>query len=125
MLSAIQFDHKPERVTREVAEVSPDRRLPPEVMLFERRLPQMQPEFLLGFGHIPAERSCARHTRVDNGRSAHSGPPPLTPPRRKRGEGNQSILPGSSDMKQRLTPPRLPQGEGEGPPQAVGGEQCF
>jgi hypothetical protein len=50
MLSTIDFDDDPELVTGEVGEVRTDRRLTPEVMLLERRLPQMLPEFFLSFG---------------------------------------------------------------------------
>jgi hypothetical protein len=52
MLSAVEFNHNPEPMAGEVSEVWTDRRLTAEVMLLERRLPQVLPELFLGSGRI-------------------------------------------------------------------------
>jgi hypothetical protein len=52
MLPAIQFDNNLEQMAGEVGEVRADRRLAPKVMVLERRLTQMLPELLFGFGHV-------------------------------------------------------------------------
>jgi hypothetical protein len=52
MLPAIDLDDNPEFVAREVGKIRTDRRLSPKVVLLERRLSQMLPEFLFGLGHI-------------------------------------------------------------------------
>jgi hypothetical protein len=52
MLTAIDLDDNSYLMTGEVGEVRTNRRLTPKVALLERRLPQMLPEFLLGFGRV-------------------------------------------------------------------------
>jgi hypothetical protein len=64
MLPAVDLDHNPELVTCKVGEVSTDRRLTAEVMLLERRLPQMLPEFFLGFGRVTTQGARAWHATV-------------------------------------------------------------
>ena len=64
MLPAIDFNHQLELMAGKIGEVRTDRRLTPEVVLLERRLPQMLPEFLLGFGGVAAQEARARHAVV-------------------------------------------------------------
>ena len=52
MLAAIQLDHNSQLMTGEVGEVRTDRRLTPEMVLLEWRLPQMLPEFLFSFSRV-------------------------------------------------------------------------
>ena len=52
MLAAIQLDHNSQLMTGEVGEVRTDRRLTPEMVLLEWRLPQMLPELLFGCGGV-------------------------------------------------------------------------
>jgi hypothetical protein len=64
MLSAVEFNHNPEPMAGEVGEVWTDRRLTAEVMLLERRLPQVLPELFLGFGRIATQGARAWHAAV-------------------------------------------------------------
>ena len=54
MLPAIDLNDNSELVTGEIGEVGTDRRLTPKMVFLKRRLPQMLPEFLLGFGRVTA-----------------------------------------------------------------------
>jgi len=54
MLTAIDLDDNPGLMTSEVGEVRTNRRLASKAMLLERRLPQMLPELLFGFGRVTA-----------------------------------------------------------------------
>ena len=64
MLAAIQLDHNSQLMTGEVGEVRTDRRLTPEMVLLEWRLPQMLPEFLFSCGGVATQRARARHAVV-------------------------------------------------------------
>src|ERR1700736_5988113 len=118
MLPAIHFNDNSELMAGEIGEVRTDRRLTSKVMLLERRLPQVLPQLLFGFGRITAQDSRARHAVVGWTRRSLCGiwhPPrrgavrprgglgcprasfcgPGPPPRRARragGEGSRSVL---------------------------------
>jgi hypothetical protein len=64
MLSTIDLDHHSKLVAGKVREVLTDRGLTPEVMRLERRLTQLLPKPFLGFSHVTAQRSGARHAFV-------------------------------------------------------------
>jgi hypothetical protein len=64
VLPAVGFDDKLELMAGEIGEVRADRRLTPEVVLLERRLPQMLPKLLFGFGRIAAQDARAGHAVV-------------------------------------------------------------
>ena len=64
MLTAIELDDYLELMTGEVGEVRTDRRLASKMMLLERRLPQMLPQLLFGFGRITAQSARARNSVV-------------------------------------------------------------
>jgi hypothetical protein len=64
MLTAIYLDDNLELMAGEVGEVRADRRLTPEMMLFERRLPQMLPELLFSFGRVTTQYACVGHAVV-------------------------------------------------------------
>src|ERR1700737_4955429 len=98
MLPAIHFNDNSELMAGEIGEVRTDRRLTSKVMLLERRLPQVLPQLLFGFGRITAQDSRAPHAVVGWRRRslcAIGHPLPPTPPRRAlraRGEGSRSVL---------------------------------
>jgi hypothetical protein len=52
MLAAVDLNDNLMPMAGEVGEAGTDRCLSPKVVLLERRLPQMLPEFLFGFGRI-------------------------------------------------------------------------
>jgi hypothetical protein len=52
MLPAIDLDDNSELVTGEIGEVGTDRCLTPKTVFLKRRLPQMLPEPLFGFGRV-------------------------------------------------------------------------
>ena len=52
VLAAVYFDDNSQLVTGKVGEVRTDRRLASKVMLLERRLTQVLPELLFGFGRV-------------------------------------------------------------------------
>ena len=64
MLAAIDLDDDFDLMAGEVGEVRTDRRLTAEVMLLERRLPQMLPQLLFSFGSIATQRAGTRHAAV-------------------------------------------------------------
>src|ERR1700730_12372677 len=98
MLPAIHFNDNSELMAGEIGEIRAGRRLTSKVMLLERRLPQVLPQLLFGFGRITAQDSRARHAVVGWTRRSLCGiwhPPPPPPPRRAlraRGEGSRSVL---------------------------------
>jgi hypothetical protein len=95
MLPAVDFDDKLELMAGEIGEVPTDRCLTPKVVLLERRLPQMLPELLFGFGRVTAQEARARHAVVGcTLRSLwHLAPPTPdpSPPRATRAEGGAKI----------------------------------
>ena len=64
MLSAIEFNHNSDLMAGEVGEVRTDRRLTAEVVLLERRLPQMLPKLFFGFSGVATQGARAGHTAV-------------------------------------------------------------
>jgi hypothetical protein len=80
MLAAIDLDDDPRLMTGEVGEVRTDRCLAPKVALLERRLPQMLPEPLFGFGRVTTQRASARHAVVDRTLRVLWHPPPTPDP---------------------------------------------
>jgi hypothetical protein len=80
MLSAIEFDNYSELMTGEVGEVRTNCCLASKVTLLERRLPQMLPELLFGFGRVTTENASARNPLVDGTRSSLWHPPPTPDP---------------------------------------------
>jgi hypothetical protein len=91
VLATIHFNDQPLRVTCEVREIRPDGRLPAEMRRTARQLAQIAPKFLLGICHVAAKAPRRLNTAVNRTQRAHR-PPPLTPPLRKRGEGNAPPL---------------------------------
>jgi len=94
MLTAIEFDDDLQLMAGEVREVRTDGRLTPKVMLPERRLPQMLPKFLFGFGRIATQGSSSRHAVVERTLRCLCHPPPTpdpSPPRASRVEGGEQI----------------------------------
>ena len=80
MLPAVDLYDNPEFVAREVGKIRTDCRLSSEVMLLERRLSQMLPEFLFGFGDITTQRASTRHAGVNQTRRSLCHPPPTPDP---------------------------------------------
>jgi hypothetical protein len=80
MLSAIEFDNYSELMAGEVGEVRANRRLAPEVMLLEGRLPQMLPKLLFGFGRVATQGTSAGNALVDGTRRSMWHPPPTPAP---------------------------------------------
>ena len=78
MLSAVDLKDNFRAMAGEVGEVGTDRCLSPKVELLERRLPQMLPEFLLGFGRVTTQRASAGNAVV-NGTLCSLWHPPPTP----------------------------------------------
>ena len=64
MLTAIDFDDKLELMAGEIGEVWTDGRLTAKVVLLEWRLPQMLPEFFLGFGGVTTQDARAGYAAV-------------------------------------------------------------
>jgi hypothetical protein len=94
MLTAIDFDDNFVVMTGEVGEVRTDRGLTPKVMFLERRLPQMLPELLFGFGRVASQRSRTRHAVVNRTLRSLCHPPPTpdpSPPRASRAEGGEQV----------------------------------
>jgi hypothetical protein len=54
MLTAIDLDDNLELMAGEIGEVGANCRLAPKVMLLERRLSQVLPKLLFGFGRVTA-----------------------------------------------------------------------
>ena len=80
MLTAIYLDDNFSLMAGEVREVRTDRRLTAKMVLLERRLPQMLPEFLFGFGHITTQRASTRHAGVNQTLLSLWHPPPTPDP---------------------------------------------
>ena len=80
MLTAIDLDNQAMFMTGEVSEVWTYRRLTPKVMLFERRLPQMLPEPLFGFGRVAPQSPRARDAVVNRTLCRLCHPPPTPDP---------------------------------------------
>jgi len=64
MLAAIEFDDDFALMAGEVGEVRTDGCLTAEVMLLERRLPQMLPQLFFDFGGIATQRASAWHAVI-------------------------------------------------------------
>src|SRR3984957_1360892 len=58
MLSAVQLDHQPGRMTDEIGDVVFDRNLAPETDAAEPVIPQLRPENALGIGRVLPECAC-------------------------------------------------------------------
>ena len=80
MLTAVHLDNNSSLMTGEVGEVGTNRRLPPKMARLERRLPQMLPEFLFGFGHVMTQRASAGNAVVNGSRRFMWHPPPTPDP---------------------------------------------
>jgi hypothetical protein len=80
MLTAIYLDDNFSLMAGEVREVRTDRRLTAKMVLLKRRLPQMLPEFLFGFGRITPQRTSARHPPVNRTLRFLWHPPPTPDP---------------------------------------------
>ena len=90
MLPAIDLNDNSELVTGEIGEVGTDRRL--KMVFLKRRLPQMLPEFLFGFGRVTAQRASAGNALVNGTLCSLWHPPPTpdpSPPRASRAEGGE------------------------------------
>ena len=68
MLPTIEFDDNSRLMAGEVGEIRTDRCLAPKVTFLERRLSQILPKPLFGFGHVTAQSSSARRAFVDRTR---------------------------------------------------------
>jgi hypothetical protein len=68
MPSTIEFDDNSKLMAGEVSEIRADRCVAPKVTFLERRLSQILPKLLFGFGHVTAQSSSARHAFVDRTR---------------------------------------------------------
>ena len=64
MLPTVELDHKSKPMAGEVGEVRTDGGLTTEVVLLERWLAQMLPEFLFGFGGVATRRASPWHAAV-------------------------------------------------------------
>jgi hypothetical protein len=94
MLPAIDFDDNLGVMAGEVGEISTDRGLTSKVMLVERRLSQMLPELLFGFGCVTSQNSRTRHAVIDRTQCSLCHPPPTpdpSPPRASRAEGGEQV----------------------------------
>jgi hypothetical protein len=91
MLPAIHLDNNSELMTGEVGEVRTDRRLPSEVMLLERGLPQVLPSFLFGFRRVTPQRARAQDTVVYGSLRVMWHPPPTPDPSPPRAGGREQV----------------------------------
>jgi hypothetical protein len=80
MLTAIDLDDNFGLMTGEVSEVRTNRRLTPKVVPLKRRLPQMLPEFLFGFGRVTPQRASAGNAVVNGSLRSLWHPPPTPNP---------------------------------------------
>src|SRR5437899_8776143 len=96
MLAAVDFDDNSRPMAGEIGEVGTDRRLTPKMVFLKRRLPQMLPEFLFGFGRVTAQRASAGNALVNGTLCSLWHPPPTpdpSPPRASRAGGGAQIRP--------------------------------
>ena len=94
MLPAIEFDDNLQLMAGEVRKVWTDGRLAPKVMLLERRLSQMLPELLFGFGRVATQRSSFGHAVVSRTLRSLCHPPPTpdpSPPLAALAEGGEQV----------------------------------
>src|SRR5258708_36608629 len=112
MPAAVAFDDYSRPMAGEVGEVGTDRSRSPKVVVFKRRLPQMLPKFLFGFGRVTTQRASAGNALVNRTlRSLWHPPPhprPLPTPPFARGVRGPDTPPPNSHSKlqpQRTAPP--------------------
>jgi hypothetical protein len=95
MLTAVDFNDNFGLMTGKVGKVTTDSRLAPKVMLLERRLSQMLPQFLFRFGRVTTQGTCAGYAVIDRSRRSflHLAPPTPdpSPPRATRAEGGEQV----------------------------------
>src|SRR6266436_5592729 len=97
MLAAVDFDDNSRPMAGEIGEVGTDRCLSPKVVVSKRRLPQMLPKFLFGFGRVTTQRASAGNALVNRTLCSMWHPPPTpdpSPPRASRAGGGAQIRAG-------------------------------
>src|SRR6266571_5168765 len=64
MLATVNFDHQARRVADEIDYVRPDRHLPAKFCFLETAIPQREPEFPFGVGHVGPQGASPRDSSL-------------------------------------------------------------